>query len=152
MRKNSQTDPMMQLAKSAVVARYHAKSNELDRYMRLELLRVRGVRPFVVDAVRISEYDATYPHEWIFAELYAPQAVSGGILRLVWRRYAEDGETEVDASVLITDWENFRTHNAEHQAASAAYRELANRLYVAVQRKLHPQEFAALEALNAAAA
>ena len=95
MRKNSQTvDPMMQMAKANVVAGYHAKSAELDRYMRLEVLRVRGVRPFVVDAIRIGEYDADYPNEWIFAELYTPQAVSGGLLRLVWRRYADDGETD----------------------------------------------------------
>ena len=153
MRTNSQTvDPMMQMAKANVVAGYHAKSAELDRYMRLEVLRVRGVRPFVVDALRIGEYDADYPNEWLFAELYTPQAVSGGILRLVWRRYAEDGETELETSVLIADWENFRSSSREYQAAGAAYRELATRLYVAVQRKLHPEDFAALEARNAAAA
>jgi hypothetical protein len=133
MAKNSKIDPMTKLSKEAIVRAYHAKSAELELYWRFENFRARGLRPVVMmqETIPGAVAENTLASSSLLqAELYAPRAIDGGILRIEYRRYL--GEKLELATAQLFAWESFkrdRHHGSE-------YRALINRIAAALYRKL----------------
>lgn len=142
-------DSLLKEKKESIVAMYRAKDNELGWYERLETLRARRVSPFVVESVKLDDFESGYPGEYLSAHVYAPCAADGGVIRVVWTRYddPERSDKELDLCVRVAGWEAFKG-----AGGGPATRALIERLGVAIARLFHPEEMEAARRLDSARA
>lgn len=123
-------DPLLSQGKESVVSAYRALERELHIFQRLEHLRVRPIRPAVDTAIDMSEFEKDCANQGIRAEVFAPMAPDGGILRLTWFWF--DGSQAPSVTVyLFDDWRS-KTLNNPHEAL--ALRVLAERTAIAVSK------------------